>query len=84
MKKHSSTFLKLKEISFNAYAPYSQLRVSTLIKFHNGQEVCGVNFENKSYGATICAERCAIGNALTLGCDLKTACGIYLYASRSE
>lgn len=56
--------LKLLDMS---YAPYSRFRVSAIIVMKDGKEVSGVNVENASYGATICAERNAITSAITLG-----------------
>lgn len=51
----------------NAYAPYSSFFVSSIIEMKDGKLISGVNVENASYGATICAERNAITNAITLG-----------------
>jgi cytidine deaminase len=49
-----------------SYAPYSQLHVSAVIQLKPGStQVGGVNVENASYGATICAERSAIVSALS-------------------
>ena len=58
---------KLEKLLENSYAPYSKFRVSCIIKTNDNQEFLGVNVENASYGATICAERSAILNAITNG-----------------
>lgn len=50
-----------------AYAPYSHFHVSALIVGASGNLYRGVNVENASYGLTICAERVAIGAAITAG-----------------
>ena len=51
----------------NAYAPYSHYSVGACILTANGSTFTGCNFENASYGATICAERCAASCAINAG-----------------
>ena len=58
---------KLRELLNNSYAPYSKYHVSAICVMHDGKEFSGVNVENASFGATICAERVAITNAITNG-----------------
>lgn len=58
---------KLKELLKNSYSPYSNFKVSSICVMKDGKEFYGVNIENASYGATICAERVAINNAIALG-----------------
>ncbi len=50
-----------------AYAPYSHFHVAAIIETTDGKYIPGVNVENASYGATICAERNAITTAITMG-----------------
>ena len=57
----------LKELLEKAYAPYSNYKVAAVVVTHNNEIFKGVNVENASYGATICAERNAILNAVTNG-----------------
>lgn len=58
---------KLLEISKNAYAPYSNYHVGAIVVLNDGNCFTGVNVENASYGATICAERVAILKAISAG-----------------
>jgi cytidine deaminase len=51
----------------NAYAPYSHYLVGACILTDQGNTYTGVNVENRSYGATVCAERTAIGAMITAG-----------------
>ena len=46
-----------------AYAPYSNFHVGAALMLDNGQIVTGSNFENASYGMTLCAETVAISKA---------------------
>ena len=50
-----------------AYAPYSNFHVSCLVEMKDGKYISGVNVENASYGASICAERNAITTAISMG-----------------
>lgn len=58
---------KLKNLINNAYAPYSNYRVAAIAVMNDGKMFNGVNVENASFGATICAERNAINSAVANG-----------------
>ncbi len=51
----------------NSYSPYSHFKVGACILAADGRTFKGCNFENASYGATICAERCAASCAIAAG-----------------
>lgn len=58
---------KLIKLLNNSYSPYSKFRVATIVVMKDGKEFNGVNVENASYGAAICAERSAIVSAISAG-----------------
>ena len=57
----------LKRLLKNSYSPYSGFKVAAICLMKDGKSFGGVNVENASYGATICAERVAITSAIASG-----------------
>ena len=73
---------KLLKLLDNSYAPYSNMHFACIVETKNGNFYEGVNIENASYGATVCAERNAIFNAVSHGeREFKT---LYLMTSSDE
>jgi cytidine deaminase len=58
---------KLNKLLENSYSPYSNFKVAAIAVMKDGKEFPGVNVENASYGATVCAERSAILSAISNG-----------------
>ncbi len=65
------------EVSKNSYAPYSKFAVGACVFTTNGNMYTGCNFENSSFGLTICAERNAVGSAIAAGETQIRAVAIY-------
>ena len=61
----------------NAYVPYSKFPVGACVLTENDKIYSGCNFENSSFGLTICAERNAIGSAIADGERKIRAIAVY-------
>ncbi len=67
IEKYMILYKKAAEISENAYAPYSDFKVGAALMTDEGRIYTGVNIENSSFGAGICAERTAFAKAVSEG-----------------
>ena len=56
-----------KAAAANAHAPYSRFGVGAALLLDNGEIVTGCNFENASYGLSLCAEAVALAKAANDG-----------------
>ena len=56
-----------KAVLNNSYSPYSDFKVAAAVLTESGRVYTGVNIENISYPAGICAERTAISKAISEG-----------------
>ena len=65
------------EVSKYSYSPYSKFAVGACLETEDGSIYTGCNFENSSYGLSICAERNAIGSAVAEGKRKIKAIAIY-------
>ena len=67
MKMTGDLFDMAVKASDNAYAPFSHFHVGAALLASSGRAYTGVNVENSSFGATICAERTAFVKAISEG-----------------
>ena len=51
----------------NAYAPYSRFAVGAAVRLTGGEVIMGANFENASFGLSLCAETVAVAAASAQG-----------------
>ena len=56
-----------REVRLHSYSPYSNYKVGAALLAASGKIYIGSNFENAAYGAGTCAERVALGAALSAG-----------------
>jgi len=78
-----SLFKEAQKAAELAYAPYSKFRVGAALLCNDGKIFTGVNIENRSFGLTVCAERNAIGAAVSSGIRSFTALAVSTPDSQS-
>ncbi|MES2337478.1 MAG: cytidine deaminase [Pseudomonadota bacterium] len=61
--------------ALNAHAPYSRFAVGAAVLMKDGSVVTGANFENASYGLSLCAETVALATISARG-QLRDVAGI--------
>lgn len=74
----------LKLVIKNAYANISGFKVAAIIVMNNGQEVIGVNIENKDGKSGMCAEQVAIANAFSEGFNIKDFKELHVMGSNNS
>jgi cytidine deaminase len=83
MTQQDDTFKRLKTLAMaacgNSYSPYSRFRVGAAVVDANGHAFAGCNVENASYGMTQCAERNAIGAAISGGSGAGSLVTLVIY-----
>ena len=65
--EYKDLYRKADAVKKNAYTPFSHFQVGAALLAKDGTVFTGVNIENSSYGATICAERTAFVKAISEG-----------------
>jgi len=70
-----------RNVTEQAYAPYSNFRVGAAAKLENGNIVTGTNQENASYPVGICAERVLLSTVSSLYPDVPVTTMVVSYQS---
>ena len=75
---------KLIKLLDNSYSPYSKFRVSAIVVTKDNREFNGVNVENASYGACICAERSALLSCISSGVKKEDIKELYVMCDNEK
>ena len=68
MTDEASTLIAAaREAAMNAYAPYSNFAVGAALLLDDGEIIRAANFENASYGLSLCAETVALATVNAQG-----------------
>ena len=67
MKDYSKYIQTAIDTLKNSHSPYSNFKVAACLVGKSGKMYTGINVENASYGAAICAERTAVTKAVSEG-----------------
>ncbi len=65
-EKDAWLLTEARNVTKEAYAPYSNFHVGAVAMLGNGEVVAGTNQENASYPVGICAERVLLGSVATM------------------
>jgi len=74
----------LKELHKNAYVPISNFPVSACVETKDGRKFFGVNVEDASTRAGVCAERNAIFSAITQGVKKEDFKAVHVMVSSGK
>jgi cytidine deaminase len=65
-EEHQWLLNEAREVTAQAYAPYSNFQVGAVAKMANGEVVTGSNQENASFPVGLCAERVLLASASSI------------------
>lgn len=65
-EEHQWLLNEAREVTLNAYAPYSKFQVGAVARMANGEIVAGSNQENASFPVGLCAERVLLASISSL------------------
>ncbi len=67
-----------RQVAERAWAPHSHFPVGCLLQFEDGRCIPGVNVEHPDWTRTLCAERNALGTALSYGVPVSSWKALFL------